>query len=399
MKKRNAAALVLGLMLVFSACQKEPADTQPETTTAAIPETTAASTTETTETTEPELVLEPGNAVTVDGDALAGGSVVYLDKLYVKASEFLSALDNASFSGDDAAGFMLTWNDLKIELDPKQLGPVINDSPYPLKAEMMVYQNALYLPLEEFCNLMNISMLEDVENSHLYCTSGILDLDIQEGISVPVLMYHAVSDDLWGFDELFVSPSDLDAQLAYLVENGYDPIFFEDLAHLKDYDKPVILTFDDGYLDNYTELYPLLKKHNVKATVFVITSAMGVSQRSMTKEQVKELSDSGLVSIQSHTVTHRELSTLSDEEQLIEIRDSKLDVARMTGREPHVLCYPSGDRNETTRELTGQYYNFGIDMNGGLYTTGDERTTVSRYYVSRYTSLDEFASMISPAGE
>lgn len=399
MKKRNAAALVLGLMLVFSACQKEPADTLPETTMAAIPETTAASTTETTEATEPELMLEPGNAVTVDGDALAGGSVVYLDKLYVKASEFLSALDNASFSGDDAAGFMLTWNDLKIELDPKQLGPVINDSPYPLKAEMMVYQNALYLPLEEFCNLMNISMLEDVEKSHLYCTSRILDLDVQEGISVPVLMYHAVSDDLWGFDELFVSPSDLDAQLAYLVENGYDPIFFEDLAHLKDYDKPVILTFDDGYLDNYTELYPLLKKHNVKATVFVITSAMGVSQRSMTREQVKELSDSGLVSIQSHTVTHRELSTLSDEEQLTEIRDSKLDVARMTGREPHVLCYPSGDRNETSQELTGQYYNFGIDMNGGLYTTGDERTAVSRYYVSRYTSLDEFASMISPAGE
>lgn len=402
MKKRNAAALVLGLMLIFSSCQKEPADTQHETTMAAIPETTVASTTETTETTEAtesELMLEPGDTVTVDGDALEGGSVVYLDKLYVKASEFLGALDNASFSGDDAAGFMVTWNDLKIELDPKQLGPVINDSPYPLKSEMIVYQNALYLPLEEFCNLMHISMLEDAENSRLYCTSGIMDLDIQEGISVPVLMYHAVSDDLWGFDELFVSPSDLDAQLAYLVENGYDPIFFEDLAHLKDYDKPVILTFDDGYLDNYTELYPLLKKHNVKATVFVITSAMGVSQRSMTREQVKELSDSGLVSIQSHTVTHHELSTLSDEEQLTEIRDSKLDVATMTGREPHVLCYPSGDRNETTRELTGQYYNFGIDMNGGLYTTGDERTTVSRYYVSRYTSLDEFASMISPAGE
>lgn len=187
----------------------------------------------------------------------------------------------------------------------------------------------------------------------------------------------------------------MEQQLAYLTENGYDPIFFEDLPDLENYDKPVILTFDDGYLDNYTQLYPLLEKYNAKATIFVITSAMGVSQRSMTREQIKELSDSGLVSIQSHTVNHPELSSLDEAQQLTEIRDSKLEVARMTGREPHVLCYPSGERNETTKELTAQYYNFGIDMNGGLYTTGDDPMTVSRYYVSRYTTLDEFAAMVS----
>lgn len=397
MKKRYIAVLLLGLMICLSACQRQPADAKPETA-ASVPTQTEVTAVPTTvpETTEP--VLEAGDAVTVDGTLLESGSVMYEDCLYVKASEFLSALDHSAHSDDTTLGMTITLDDLEIKLDPQQLGPVINGKTHPLTHEMMSYQDAPYLPLEEFCQLLDISILNDAEQGHLYCTSGIMNLDIPEGVNVPILMYHAVSDDLWGFDELFVSPSDMEEQLAYLVENGYDPIFFEDLDHVQDYDKPVILTFDDGYLDNYTELYPLLQKYNVKATIFVITSTMGVSQRSMTREQVKELSDSGLVSIQSHTVTHTELSSLDYDQQLVEIRDSKLEVTRMTGREPHVLCYPSGERNEISQELAAEYYNFGIDMNGGLYTTGDDRTSVSRYYVSRYTSLGEFASMISNAG-
>ena len=60
--------------------------------------------------------------------------------------------------------------------------------------------------------------------------------------------------------------ADLEAQLQYLQENGYETIFFEDLSHLEQYEKPVILTFDDGYDDNYTVLYPLLEKYQTKAT-------------------------------------------------------------------------------------------------------------------------------------
>ncbi len=397
MKKRYIVALALGMMICLNACQKAPVESQPETPTATPTQVTVPPTT-VPETTVPEPELEAGDTVTVDGTVLEGGSVIYEDCIYVKATEFLSALDHSSHPSDATLGLKITWGDSEIELDPQQLGPVIDGKPYPLTHEMMLYRDALYLPLEEFCQMLEISILDDADQGHLYCTSGIMNLEIPEGVHVPVLMYHAVSDDLWGFEELFVSPSDMEEQLAYLVDNGYDPIFFEDLDHVQDYDKPVILTFDDGYLDNYTELYPLLQKYNVKATVFVITSTMGVSKRSMTREQVKELSDSGLVSIQSHTVTHSELSSLDYDQQLVEIRDSKLEVTRMTGREPHVLCYPSGERNEISQQLAAEYYNFGIDMNGGLYTTGEDRTSVSRYYVSRYTSLGEFASMVSNAG-
>ena len=71
----------------------------------------------------------------------------------------------------------------------------------------------------------------------------------------------------------------------------------------EDYEKPVILTFDDGYDDNYTELFPLLQKYNAKATIFVIPKAIGTPHK-MTAEQIYELSRSGLVSIQSHTYSH-----------------------------------------------------------------------------------------------
>ena len=76
------------------------------------------------------------------------------------------------------------------------------------------------------------------------------------GVRVPVLMYHAVGDDCWGEESLFVKPEELEKQLQYLSENGYETIFFEDLSHIEQYEKPVLLTFDDGYDDNAETLLP-----------------------------------------------------------------------------------------------------------------------------------------------
>ena len=90
------------------------------------------------------------------------------------------------------------------------------------------------------------------------------------GVRVPVLMYHAVGDDCWGEESLFVKPEELEKQLQYLSENGYETIFFEDLSHIEQYEKPVLLTFDDGYDDNAETLLPLLRKHGMKATIFLI---------------------------------------------------------------------------------------------------------------------------------
>ena len=161
--------------------------------------------------------------------------------------------------------------------------------------------------------------------------------EIPAGWNVPVLMYHAVGDDIWGYSDLFVSATSMEEQLQYLQENGYEAIWFSDLAHIEDYEKPVILTFDDGYDDNYTVLYPLLEKYQTKATIFVIGNAMG-STHKMTQEQVYEMAASGLVSIQSHTYTHGNLSAMDEAALRQEMERSNAALAAATGQIPYVLC-------------------------------------------------------------
>ena len=253
------------------------------------------------------------------------------------------------------------------------------------------------LPLLETAEALGYPMWTDDESGVTYITPAARAFELPENVNVPVLMYHAVSDNMWGINELFVSPSSLDEQLAYLVENGYDAIWFEDLAHIEDYDKPVILTFDDGYDDNYTELLPLLQKHNVKATVFVIGNAAGMTHK-MTAEQIREMADSGLVSIQSHGYTHDDMDVMGEDTLEFELGESKRVITRLTGRIPYVLCYPTGKYSDLTLEVAERHYLFGIKMVGGQYNTSDDPFLVSRFYISRYTDIYTFASYISAAG-
>lgn len=216
-------------------------------------------------------------------------------------------------------------------------------------------------------------------------------------MNVPVLMYHAVSDNMWGIDELFVSPASMEEQLRYLVDNGYEPIWFSDLAELEQYEKPVILTFDDGYDDNYTELLPLLRKYNVKATVFMIAECHGHAAQNDGGAGARD-GGSGLVSIQSHGLTHADMDAMDEETLIRELGESQRILTRVTGRQPSVLCYPTGRYSDLTLEVAERYYNFGLKMVGGQYNTADDPFLVSRYYVSRYTGLDSFAAMVAPAG-
>lgn len=218
------------------------------------------------------------------------------------------------------------------------------------------------------------------------------------GRQVPVLMYHAVGDDCWGEEHLFVRPAELEQQLQYLSENGYETIFFEDLAHLERYEKPVILTFDDGYDDNYTVLYPLLEKYQTKATIFVIGNAMG-STHKMTQEQVYEMAASGLVSIQSHTYTHGNLSAMDEPALRQEMELSNAALAAATGQIPYVLCYPEGKYSHLAMDVAKDYYTFALRMDGWTYQTGMDPYQVPRSFVSRRITLPDYLWFLAPSGK
>lgn len=250
-----------------------------------------------------------------------------------------------------------------------------------------------WIDIQVLSDTLSLRYLHDTENQTMYLSPKIDTTAIPSGRQVPVLMYHAVSDQTWGLEGLFLSPSDMEAQLKYLTENGYDPIFFSDLPHLNQYKKPVILTFDDGYNNNYTDLYPLLQKYNVKATIFVIPSSVG-GQYSMTAAQIKEMADSGLVSIQSHTQDHKELASLSAEQQKQQFAQSQLAIARMTGRIPSVLSYPSGSYDSNTLSLAPVYFDMAVKSRGGLWTVQNNFFEIDRYPVYRDTDMSSFQTFI-----
>lgn len=254
-------------------------------------------------------------------------------------------------------------------------------------------EGKVYLPLDALLEPFAISCYTDEETGLRYYTPDAARFEIPEIRDVPVLMYHAVSDDLWGIEELFVSPKSMEAQLQYLVQNGYQPIWFEDLRHIEQYDKPVILTFDDGYLDNYTELFPLLQKYGVKATVFVIAWNIGGTHK-MNEAQIREMVASGLVSIQCHTYSHGLLGQMDRKTLEFEYSESKKILTRLLGKEPSILCYPSGSYSDLSIEVARAYFSFGIKMQGGMYRTDADPFLVSRYYVSRQTSLQSFVSYL-----
>lgn len=311
--------------------------------------------------------------------------------LLLRLSEAGAALKGSLLSGQD--GQELVWREHSVVLRAGERVLLADGEEIPLPAPVCADGGEWYCPASELLQALGLTELRDPELDQIYYTKIVRHDELPEGYSVPVFMYHAVSDSIWGIPELFVSPPKLEEQLQAIVEGGYTPITFEDLDRVAEIEKPVMLTFDDGYDDNYTELFPLLKKYNVKATIFVIVDSIG-GRHKMTEEQIRELSDSGLVSIQSHTMSHNFLNEMYPERLKHEHYDSMIALARLTGRQPFVLCYPTGKNSWASRQTTKEYYEYGLCMSGPCWVTGADPYLIYRYYVPRNLSLASFKAYL-----
>ena len=345
-----------------------------------------------------ETPSEPaGPQVVIDGQPMQTVSALRGDTVMVSAEEFTDRMQADYAYSPDSGTLTLTWNDRTAELTVGADMAVLNGETVSVEAPYVI-DDTVMIPAAVIAEAFAADAT--VDRDTLFLTPYAGEWEVLSGYAVPTLMYHAVSDDTWGTAELFVRPSEMERQLQYLTEHGYTTITFEDLYRIDEIEKPVLLTFDDGYDDNYEILFPLLKKYNCKATIFIITRSYEKggdpsATHKMTKKQMKELSDSGLVSIQSHTRTHRRLGELSADEQEAELRRSRLQLLRCTGKLPFVLCYPEGSYNRDTLALAPDFYRFGLKMTGGLYRTSDNPLLVNRYYISRNTTLSTFASYVS----
>lgn len=207
-------------------------------------------------------------------------------------------------------------------------------------------------------------------------------------LPVPVLTYHLVSDNIFSkMKSLYARPSEFDNQLKWIIENGYTPIFADELSS-NNFEKPIIITFDDGYIDNYNVVFKLIKKYKVKITIFVVTNMIN-SKHHLTSDQIKEMSASGLVSIQSHTVSHKNLTKLSNSELNTELDKSRRKIYELTGKYPTAIAYPYGKVNSQVIKSVKKYYSFGFSLSDGNLSNEKNKLKISRYGVARKTTIED----------
>jgi peptidoglycan/xylan/chitin deacetylase (PgdA/CDA1 family) len=152
-----------------------------------------------------------------------------------------------------------------------------------------------------------------------------------------VLMYHRIARDTPS--GMNCPPTVFERQLLDLKRKGYRFVTVSELATGHS-GKTVALTFDDGYADNFHDMFPLLRKHGAKATIYLATGIQGVD--SLSPEQIRTMQASGLIEFGAHTVNHVNLKNTSPEEAQREIMASKADVERLAGVPCLSFAYPFG---------------------------------------------------------
>ncbi|CAM2731558.1 polysaccharide deacetylase family protein [Hathewaya histolytica] len=191
----------------------------------------------------------------------------------------------------------------------------------------------------------------------------VLEKDSKENISyikkdpkevqIPILMYHSISDKD-PKNGLLVPRKQFKEQVEWLHKNGFTPMLMEDVLESINTGKvpkrPVALTFDDGYVDNYNDAYKILSENNMKGTFFVITDCTNASNEYMNLEMLKEMKEKGM-GIESHTHNHLELVRLSKQEKINSIRKSQEFLKSNLGVDSKYLCYPVGKYDKETIEV------------------------------------------------
>lgn len=217
---------------------------------------------------------------------------------------------------------------------------------------------------------------------------------------VPILIYHSIDEFTGhGIKELYVTPENFEKQMTYLRNHGYTLLTFDRWSDIQKVQKPIFVTFDDGYRNNLNA-FAIFQKLNSdrfrpSGTFFVISDFIGRSKR-LSKSDLQMMADSGLASIQSHTATHPDLTKINDFEY--ELKESKEKIQQITGKPVIALAYPYGSFNEKVIKETKKYYLFGVTTTPQLYSKKgikDELYLLPRIYIKYTTTLDDFAKIVN----
>lgn len=223
---------------------------------------------------------------------------------------------------------------------------------------------------------------------------------------VPVLMYHQVLDDN-PIDRrptpYEVSLADFENQLDVLKRNNFVTLSLSELMDLSNAGslwkdkKYVVITFDDGYADNYMNAFPALLRRNFSATFFVIANRIG-TPGFMTWEQVDEMQRHGM-SIQSHTLNHQPLATLNDDDIRLESRESRSFLSQRLQRPVDFISFPHGSYDDRVLQAVADAgYLAWCTSDFGYAANQRNQARIPRIIVRYQHSLDEFQNIVFARG-
>ena len=209
---------------------------------------------------------------------------------------------------------------------------------------------------------------------------------------IPVLMYHKIPEaPIETRHRTFITKENFEGHLSFFKKRGFESITFKDYLSFRNCEtpltafpkRPLILTFDDGYLDNYTNLLPMVKRYGFRGVIFLLGDpsirynfwdADSGEHRDelMNLEQKKEFVESGW-EIGAHSMTHANLTTLDDEKAYYEIAQSKAGLEKDMGTEIVSFAYPTGYCDERIKELVKKAgIQFGVATDsGGMHLEDD----------------------------
>lgn len=217
-----------------------------------------------------------------------------------------------------------------------------------------------------------------------------------EDVRIPILMYHSISDEDPNND-LLVPPAMFEEQMAWLEENNFTAMSMDEVLEAMETGKvpkrPIAITFDDGYSDNYISAFPSLKNHGLKATFFVITDGVDDGYY-MSSDMLKEMQEAGM-SIENHTANHLELDKLSREDAYDSIKRGQDFLRNVIGSDGNYLCYPVGKYSNETIEIAKELgIKAATTTQGGISSISDGVYQLKRVRISPM-SIDGFAAIFS----
>ena len=232
---------------------------------------------------------------------------------------------------------------------------------------------------------------------------------------IVVLMYHRINNGIPG-DPLAVDPKEFARQMFFLncYRNRFEIITLTQMLDFVKNDFPkgdnktrILITFDDGYRDNYLYAYPILKKYNFPAVIFLITGSIGTEQKRerygflpwkrdfLNKEEIVEMMRSRIV-FGAHTKTHPRLTQIEQSQADAEISKSCADVATITGSVPAAFAYPYGDYNEDVENsVRKKGFSCAFTVESGINEIGQNGFRIKRISILQEDSFSSFKYKIT----